>query len=330
MLNILLTGGTGFLGYRTLEKLVALDWVKEVKVNGRILMPEREVYHQKVIYKLGSLENPDFVDELMKGVDIVIHAAALSSPWGKASDFNNANLLTQKNIIKSAKKNGIKRIIYISSPSIYFDGKSRYLVKESDPLPKHFVNHYARTKRGAEILLEQSDIQYITLRPRALIGRGDNIIMPRLIRVQKEGKLKIIGNGKNIVDLTSVENVVDSIILSCQAGDKALNQTYNITNGEPVVLWQCIKYVLKALNFTMNNKKTPYSIAYSIAFLLEKKSKLTNYKEPALTTYSVGNLGLSFTLDISKARQLLGYKPSMTTKQAVDEFIKWYKLNEYN
>jgi len=326
MLNVLLTGGTGFLGYRTLEKLVTLDWVNKVIVNGRTLMPERKVYHQKVDYKLGSLENPIFVDELMNGVDLVIHAAALSSPWGKACEFNNANLLTQKNIIKSAKKYGIKRLIYISSPSIYFDGKSRYLVKESDPLPKHFINHYARTKREAEIVLEQSKIPHITLRPRALIGRGDSIIMPRLIRAHNQGKLRLIGDGKNRVDLTSVENVVDAILLSCQAGDEALNQAYNITNGEPVALWEYIEYVLNALNLSFEKKKIPYDLAYAIAFLLEKKSLLTNKKEPALTTYSVGNLGLSFTLDISKAKQLLGYQPNVNTRQAVDEFIKWYKL----
>jgi nucleoside-diphosphate-sugar epimerase len=327
-LKILLTGATGFLGYRTLEKLVAYNWVTSVIANGRTLLPYRKNESKKVKYKLGSLENADFVDELVKGVEIIIHAASLSSPWGKRYEFNQANIVTQNNIINSAKKYNVNRIIYISSPSIYFDGTNRLLVKESEPLPKKFVNHYAGTKREAEILLEQSTIPYVILRPRALIGRGDSIIMPRLIRAQLEGKLRIIGNGKNLVDLTAVENVVDAIILSCLANSVALNQCYNITNDEPVVLWHSILYVLQQLNIPLIKYKIPYWLAIAFAHFLEKKSILSNYKEPALTAYSVGTLGLSFTLDITKAKQLLGYKPAMNTKEAIDEFVKWYMSYE--
>jgi len=327
-MRILLTGATGFLGYRTLEKLVSLDYITSIVATGRILPEYRKIESSKVVYKLGNLEDEHFVNSLFEGIDIIINTVSLSSPWGKASDFFLANIQTQSNIIQASKINGIKKIIYISSPSVYFDGTNKILLKESDTLPTKFINEYAKTKREAEIMLEQASIPFIILRPRALIGRGDSIIMPRLIKAYDEGKLKIIGNGDNVVDLTSVENVVEAIILSLNAKEVALNQIYNITNDEPVSLWKSVESVLNALEKPLSKSKIPYKIAYYFARFLEIKAKLNNNKEPTLTAYSVGTLGLSLTLDITKAKELLGYRPITTTQQSIDEFVKWYISNE--
>ena len=245
-MKILLTGATGFLGYRTLEKLVNLEYVEQIKATGRTLKDTHKVDHPKVEYILGDLTDVEFVETLMPGIDYVIHAAALSSPWGKREAFVKANVTTQKNLLEAAKSNNISRYIYISTPSLYFELKDKYNIKESDPLPSKYINAYAETKRMAEIELENADIPYVIFRPRALTGRGDTVIMPRLIRVYDEGRLKIVGNGKNIADLTSVANVVDAIILALTT-EKGINQTYNITNGAPVKLWDSIASILNKL-----------------------------------------------------------------------------------
>lgn len=324
-MKILLTGATGGLGFRTLERLIENPKIEKVIATGRVIRPTHFVENSKINYLLGDLENVDFVAELVEKVDYIIHAAALSSPWGKYVEFEKANVITMKNLINAAKKHHIKRFVYVSTPSLYFNGKDRFDVKESDPLPAAFVNAYSKTKREAEVALEKSKIPYVTLRPRALIGRGDTIIMPRLIRAFEEGKLKIIGDGKNIVDLTSLANVADSIELSLFVGDTGLNQIYNITNGEPVKLWETIEKVLLMLGSEMNKKKVPYSIVKMLSQIMELKAKVTNYQEPTLTTYGVGILAKSFTMDISKAKTLLGYSPKVSTDEAIDEFVSWYR-----
>jgi nucleoside-diphosphate-sugar epimerase len=128
--------------------------------------------------------------------------------------------------------------------------------------------------------------------------------------------------------LTSVENVADAIILAIYAPQNAMNEIYNITNGEPVNLWDNINDVLTALGKQLNTKKIPTFVAKSLAQILELKSKLTDYKEPALTNYSIGTLTQSFTLDISKAKKLLNYIPRISTQQSMNEFVNWYKNNE--
>jgi nucleoside-diphosphate-sugar epimerase len=326
-MKILLTGATGFLGYRTLEKLIDIDSVAEIIATGRTLKDSHKVNHSKVNYKLGDLNMPQFINKLMNGVDCVIHVAALSSPWGKREAFVAANVTTQKNLIQAAKKNSIWRYIYISTPSMYFELNDKFNIKESDPLPRKYINAYAETKRLAEIELENAGIPYVILRPRALTGRGDTVIMPRLIRAYDEGRLKLIGDGENMADLTSVANVADAIVLALST-EKGINQTYNISNGAPVKLWDSIATVLDKLGKTPPSRRVPFGIVKIIAKVMEIKSKMTNMKEPALTVYGVGILAKSMTMDISKAKNLLGYQPNVTTEEAIEEFVNWYIEHE--
>jgi 2-alkyl-3-oxoalkanoate reductase len=327
-MKILLTGATGFLGFRTLEKLVELPAVEQVLATGRVLPEYRRVDHALVNYQLGNLVDPAFVDRIMQGIDVVINTASLSAPWGSRELFERSNLQTQDNLMVSARKHGASRFIYISSPSIYYNGRDRLGVRESDPLPEKFVNEYARTKYAAEQLLAGGFSPFIIFRPRALIGRGDSIIMPRLIRAYDEKKLRVIGNGTNMVDLTAVANMVDAIILSIQAKGSALNEVYNITNGEPVNLWEQIRYVLNETGRQIGGGKVSHALADLFAAILETRSRLTDQKEPALTRYGVGTLAKSFTLDISKARTLLGYEPRLSTRMAMEEFVHWYENHE--
>lgn len=324
-MRILLTGATGFLGYRTLERLILEEKVTHIIASGRSIRKTHFVDHPKVDYVLGDLTNAIYVDAITKNVDQIIHAAALSSPWGTPETFWKANVRPQELLIAAAQKKNIQRFIYVSTPSMYFEPKDSFDIKESDPLPKKFINQYAATKREAEILLEKSGIPFLAIRPRALTGRGDTVIMPRLIRAFEEGRLKIIGSGKNTADLTSVSNVADALVLCMYAEEKALNQVYNISNGAPVVLWDAIADVLTKLGHTPPQKKVPYPVVKLIARLMELKSKWTNGKEPALTVYGVGTLSKSFTMNIDKAKDLLGYTPNMTTEEAINEFVAWYQ-----
>jgi nucleoside-diphosphate-sugar epimerase len=323
-MKVLLTGATGFLGYRTLEKLVLHTDIDQIIATGRTRRPDASVQHSKISYQLGDLSEPGFAARLVKQADCIIHAAALSSPWGRKSEFERANVLTQNYLLEAAIKYKIRRYIFVSTPSIYFNSQDRFGIKESDPLPPKFVNDYAATKYQAELNLVASGLPYIILRPRALIGRGDTVIMPRMIQAFKAGKLRIIGNGQNKVDLTSVANMVDAVIASVFSSPPALGEAYNISNGNPVLLWECIENVLSALGYTFLQKRIPYPIANSIAGLMEWRARATDYKEPVLTRYSVGTLAKSFSLDISKAQRLLGYVPAVTTEQALNEFVQSY------
>ena len=262
-MKILVTGATGFLGFRLIEKLNSLDYIDGIIATGREIRKTHYIESNKIKYILGDLSDNKFVNKITKEVEILINCASLSSPWGTYSDFEKANIDTQNNLIQASKISKIKKIIYISSPGIYYEFKDIIDVLENSPLPKKFVNHYAKTKFLAEELLKSSKIPYVIFRPRAIIGRGDHVIVPRLIKAYDDQKLKIVGDGKNLVDLTPVSNIVDAIILAIN-NEEAINQTFNLSNGKPVKLWDVINYVLKKLNRKKVTKRIPYKIAYVV------------------------------------------------------------------
>jgi nucleoside-diphosphate-sugar epimerase len=326
--SILVTGATGFLGSRTVERLLAHPEVKQIIAAGRSIKAHAHIQSPKVVYRLGDLADPAYVQSLFAHSvpQAIVNCAALSSPWGRYEEFYRANVLSQKHLIEQAETHGVPRFVYISTATLYFNYRDRWGVKESDPLPSRLVNHYASTKREAEILLAQSSLSHISIRPRALIGRGDTVIMPRLIRAYREGRLKIIGSGENQVDLTPVSNVVDAILLALEAPETACGRVYNITNGKTIALWPQITQILERLGMEAPTQKVPFWLVKFVAGLMELSAKtIGGGKEPTLTRYSVGLLAQNFHIDISLARQHLGYEPKQTVAQAMDEFVDWYQ-----
>lgn len=323
MKKILITGATGFLGSRLVEIMSTIKGL-EILATGRTLKTQNISKKSNLKYVLGNLEDTKFVDSLVKGIDTIIHTAALSSQMGNPKDFQRANVEATKHLLKAAKANKIKKFIFISSPSVYFRFKHQLELKESDTLPKP-VNSYAYSKREAEKLVQSSKIPYIILRPRALIGRGDKVIMPRILRAHREGRLMRMGDETNRVDITPVSNVVDAIILALDADKKAVNQIYNISNGKPELLWPVLDKLLSQLQLPRPTKQISLKLVLVVAKLMELHAKWINgYREPALTVYGVGTLTMSFGMDISKAKKLLGYHPNQSVQEALNEFVEWY------
>lgn len=324
MKKLLVTGATGFLGSRVIERFADAPAL-QIIATGRQMKPHNTVKADNVRYVLGDLTDLKFVEGLMHGVDIVVHAAALSAQMGKSERFRRANVEVTRNMVEVARAHGVEKFVFISSPSIYFKMRHQHGLREEADLPRP-VNVYAQTKREAELLVQASGIPFIIFRPRALIGRGDTVIMPRLLRAHREGRLRRMGDELNRVDMTPVSNVVDAIALSLEAQGEAVNQTYNISNGKPELLWPLLDGLLSQLELPPLTKRVPLAVALVVAFFLEWHAKwLNGHKEPALTIYGVGTLTMSFSMEINKAQNLLGYQPQQSTEEALFEFVEWHK-----
>lgn len=326
--NVIITGATGFLGGRLTSYLAHNRQAETLTVSGRNLAKTDYFRTFGTRFLPGDLRNEAFVSELCTGATAIVHCAALSSAWGAYRTFYEQNVLTTKHLVLAAVANRVERFVYVSSPSVYAALADRTLVREDDPLPRRFLNHYARTKFEAEELvraeLGRAGIPFVILRPRALIGAGDTVIMPRLIDANAAGRLRVIGTGQNLADLTCVSNVARAIELALTASGPALNRTYNITNGEPVLLWEQIERVFADLGMAFSRKKLSYPVALALGSILEKLPQRPGH-EPALTRYTVSVLAHSMTLDITNARQYLGYEPTQTTADGLREFDQWYK-----
>jgi len=326
-MNVLVTGATGFLGFHLAEKLKEKGY--QVTATGRDRKKGNELRNKGISFVACDLTDEEKTIALCKNQDIIFHAAALSSPWGKYEDFYEANVKTTKNIIQGCKTYHPERLIYVSTPSIYFNHDERIGVKEDDSLPTSFANHYAHTKWLAEQEIQQAfseGISTITIRPRALFGPRDTTIIPRLIRANEKGSLPLFGDGKVLMDITYVGNVVDALLLCIHSSPQTLGQTYNITNGEPVYLIDMLRLLFSKFNIPLQPKYIAYSTAFRLAHTMEWFYRLFRIqKEPLLTRYTVSVLGKSQTLNITKAKNELGYNPSISVKEGLDLFIKWWE-----
>ena len=223
---------------------------------------------------------------------------------------------------------GYRRLVHLSSPSIYFDGKSHRDVTE-DFVPPRFFDHYGATKHLADqrvFAAGQAGLEVIALRPRFVIGAGDTSIFPRLLRAHQSGRLRIIGDGTNRVDLTPVENVNLAMHAALNASPSALGRAYNISNGEPVAFWDQFNRLLVRLGMPPLRRHIPFPLAYGMAALAEVRARLTpGQPEPAILRLGMAVMARNFNLDISGARQHLDYQPKVATEQGIEHFATWWQ-----
>lgn len=325
-MKVFITGGTGFLGSALARRLQAMSY--DVTIMGRNKKKGLQLEREGIRFIEAEFTDEQAIVKACEGVDYVFHCGALSSPWGKYEAFYEANVIGTENVIRACKTHQVKRLIHVSTPSIYFDTKERLDVKEDDTLPSVFLNHYAETKYLAEQCVDQAfqdGLATITIRPRAIFGPGDTAIIPRLIRANQERFIPLIHQGEAIIDLTYVDNVVDALILCMDSDDSTLGKKYNISNGERVVLKEVIAKLFQELQMDFRYKHIPYRLAYSIAYLMEKKASLLRSKEePMLTRYSVTVLSSSQTVNIDKAKNELHYQPKISIDEGIRLFSKWW------
>ncbi|PWY56894.1 3-beta hydroxysteroid dehydrogenase [Legionella qingyii] len=320
------TGATGCLGLNLTQRLL--------KDGHEVIALGRNEQLGKIITQSGAqfitvdLLHQEKLKKITQNAQTIFHCAALSSPWGRYKDFYDANVLGTQHVIEATPLN--TRLVHVSSPSIYFNFTEQHNIKEDVPLPSRPANYYVKTKLLAEALIDKAfqekSLNVITIRPRAIFGPYDRAILPRILQNEKKGVLPIVGNGTNVIDITYVENVVESLLLAAQADQQFCGNKYNITNGEPRALISIISELFSVLQKPFIPKFIPYSIAKIYAACAEEFYSLPFIrKEPRLTRYSAAVLCMGQTLNIEAAQKDLGYQPKVNIRQGIEHFAEWYQ-----
>ncbi|VYU61677.1 NAD-dependent epimerase/dehydratase family protein [Clostridium tertium] len=317
-MKILVTGATGFLGYHVVKRFLNEGYL--VTAIGR--KNEGKLTELDVEFK--RIDITDSLDELEHDYDVIIHSAALSKSSGRYDEFYKVNVNGTKNMIAFAEENkNLKRFIHISTPSIYSGSEERVNVKESDPITKNFLNNYAKTKYLGEKEVIASSLPYIIIRPRAIFGEYDTSIVPSLVNAAKKGFLPMINNGSCLVDVTYVENVVQAIYLAVNCEDKYIGECYNVNNDEALELREVLEMLFEALDIRPKYIKLPYRIMFTTGRIIEWVSEKLSV-DCTLNRYTVTVLSKSQTLDISKIKNQLNYKPLFTIKEGLNKYAEWY------
>lgn len=330
--TVLVTGATGFLGKYLIEELSSSYDIIAIGRNekvGQALNSEHCKFYRVDFSEMSSLE------EKLSGIDIdfIIHAGALSSAWGAWEDFYKCNVVGTKNVAEFAIKKGVKRMVFVSSPSVYTAKKDLFDIKEDEYNKDNKLNYYIKSKIMAEDIMkkyQEKGLYSVVIRPRGLIGIGDPSLMPRLMRANKKIGIPIINKGKNLVDITCVENVALACRLAMEQPD-IYGEVFNITNGEPSEFKVLLEKFCTAADDNPKFLNLPFGLLYCFASITEGFCKLFRIKkEPVLTRYTICTLGFSQTLNIEKAKNKLKYVPKISLSEGIEKYGKWWKENNRN
>ena len=310
-MRVLVTGATGFLGGTFLRHLRAhgYETVALGRNEGRCRLLDaagfsavRADLSQPVLHLAAGIGT----------VDAVVHCAALSAPFGRYAAFHAANVEGTRNALDLAETLDVRRFVNISSPTVYFELKDKTGVRETAPLPKP-INAYARTKAEAErLVLARRGIGPVNLRPRGIYGAGEETLLPRLVKAARRGPLPLLRGGAAAIDLTHVDDVVAAIAAALSPDPALSGETFNISGGETRPVREIVERVCAALDVPLRWKRMPFLPALAAARIAELASFVRREpREPLVTPYTLGLFAFRQSLDISKARGLLGWQPQV-------------------
>ena len=217
----------------------------------------------------------------------------------------------------------MKRLVFVSSPSIYAGKCDRLNIRETDCDASNCLNYYIESKILAEkVLREQRGVPCVIIRPRGLFGIGDGSIIPRLIKANRRSGIPLFRGGHNLVDITCVENAALALRLAIES-EAAAGEVYNITNGEPREFRAILEELFRELGEKPRYLRLPLGLLYGVACLAERIYRLFRLNgEPPFTRYTICTLGYSQTLNIEKAEWELGYRPIISLSAGIRKYAK--------
>lgn len=323
-MRILVTGGGGFLGTYI---------IKELLKNPSYIVTNFSRHSYSHLEDIGvptikgDLRKKEDVERALgQGFEAIFHVAALAGVWGKFDEYYGINFLGTKNLLEVAKEKGIQKFVYTSTPSVVFNKEDLLGANEEQPYATEFLNGYSETKTMAEkLVLEMNDGKtFLTcaLRPHLIWGPGDPHLFPRVIQKGREGKLRIVGDGQNLVDIIYVENAALAHVQAFEnlvPGSRVCGEAYFIGQERPVRLWDFINQVLGQLKIEPVMKTIDVGSAYRLGWLLEKIYGFLGIKkpEPPMTRFVALNLGKSHYFSHEKAKRDFGYSPRVSIEEGL-------------
>lgn len=320
---VLVTGATGFIGSHLAPVLI--DSGHQVRALVRKTSDTSRLPDGVEIVKC-SLTEQDQVSYACRDADIVFNLAAkLGGRAAAIQELRQANVLAVRVLLEACRNSRVRQFIQLSTPGVV--GMAGVA---PECLPYHPSGVYERTKiEGEKIALayhRKYQVPVTVIRPDFVYGPGD-LRKLKMFRAIKNGRFPIIGKGKSLLHPTYVDDVVRGL-LTVMLNPAAYGETFNIAGPRPVTVIELICAISDAIGVKRTEARVPVIAAKLAAYCAEAAAGLLK-KEPLLTRYQVRFFSRDHASDITKAEQMLGFRPEVGYDKGLKLTVDWYKKQGY-
>ena len=313
------TGGSGFIGGRLIERFTAEG--NAVRALARSDASADKVRALGAEPVRGHLDDTDSMRAGAEGCQLAFHAAAALGEWGRREDFERGNVTGTENTLAACRAAGVRRFVHVGTEAALLVGQPLVGVDETAPLRPDSRALYSSTKARAErIVLDaaREGFDTVVLRPRLVWGAGDTTIMPGLVDAVRRGRFSWIGGGRHLTSTTHVDNVVEGLVLAARKG--GAGRAYFVTDGEPVVFRDFVTDLLATQGVTVPDRNAPPWLVRGLAAGGEALWRaLPLPGPPPVTRLALWLASLETTIDITRARDELGYAPVRSIPDGMEE-----------
>jgi farnesol dehydrogenase len=325
MSTVLVTGATGFVGKQLALKLAGSGHIVHAMYRSEAKIGELE--RENIRLFKGTLTNLASIESAMKGCDQVYHLAAFAAVWTrKPEEIYEQNVRGTVNILESALKFGVKRVVHTSTAGVFGPSGIKPNSEDNPLAESHFI-HYDRSKAQAENKVKayvRDGMDVVIVNPTRIYGPGklgDSNGVTRLVRDYLKGSWHIIpGNGRSIGNYVYIDDVVDGHILAMEKGQ--MGECYLLGGSDLSFneFFRILKEVSGSHHFLI---KIPLFIGISIASIMLTIARLTG-RMPLITPGLLKRYSHHWAVSSEKARIELGYDP-MDFRGGLEKTVEWLR-----
>lgn len=324
----LVTGASGFIGTRILQRLLAENVQVRAVVRPNSINAGRLVGMPVEVFE-GDITDAEAMNRACEGIDTVYHAgAAMENNW---QSQQQSTLIGTQNVIEAAQRQGVTRMVHLSSLTVYelLDKARNEVVTEHSDYQHNSaaMGAYAHFKIEAEKLVHEAnkggELAIAMVRPGMVIGEGGHPFFPHLGFNLSARLFILIGKGDVPLPFTYVGNVVDAIYLAATR-EPAARGIYNLVDDAHVTAAQYIARFIEVTGVDARVVRVPYALPYCAFGMYELVASAGLLKKGATSRAQLKWKQARVLYDTSRAREELGWKPQVSMDEAMERTFKSY------